>query len=183
VLAARSESTELGRTAGAASVSLGARGVPVPVLAGTAVAARGGALDAIVHFEANAQPADGLDRWDVDRCLLTGALLVERFAKRFDTPECLSLRRVDASSPGAPAAARTAARFAAEHALTIPGDWYEVHYSSYTFGGFAAVTVLVPTSALPGDAVAQHWARQFAQAMRPLAEAGARSAAIPSVLP
>lgn len=183
VLAARAESTEVGRKSGAATVTAESKGVPVPVLSGTVVAARAGALDAVVHFEANARPAAGLDRWEVDRCLAPGALLVERFAKRFDTPECLSLRRVDPSSPTASAAARAAVRFAGEHALTVPRDWYEVHYSSYTFGGFAAVTVLLPASALPGDAVAQLWARQFAQAMRPLAEIGTRSAAVPSVLP
>jgi hypothetical protein len=183
VLVARPESTEVGRKAGAATVTSEAKGVPVPVLAGTVVAARAGALDAVVHFEANARPADGLDRWEVDRCLAPGALLVDRFAKRFDTPECLSLRRIDPSSPGAPTAARAAVRFAGEQALTVRRDWYEVHYSSYTFGGFAAVTVLLPVTALPGDGAAVLWARQFAQAMRPLAEIGPRSAAIPTVLP
>ena len=74
-------------------------------------------------------------------------------------------------------------RFAGEHGLTVAPDWYEAHYSSYTFGGFAAVTVLVPVTALPGDGAAQQWARQFALAMRPLAEMGTRTAAVPAVLP
>lgn len=133
----------------------------------------------LIAFAANPRAGDGVVAWDVEPCRVRDAIHVERFAGRFDTPECLVVRRVasDASEP----LTRFGPAFAAMRAgETAPAaSYYEIRYSCYWVAWFGDVTVLLPLPSVPGDFVAIQWGRRLADAVRPLARSTLRTAVVP----
>ena len=121
----------------------------------------------------------GVVAWDVEPCRVRDAIHVERFAGRFDTPECLVVRRV------APDASEPLTRFGPAFAAMRAGEaapaagYYEIRYSCYWVAWFADVTVLLPLPSVPGDFVAIQWGRRLADAVRPLARSTLRTAVVP----
>lgn len=181
LLAAVEPRTVRGRRAGGTSVEPDRE---VASLEGTALAVRGQRLRAAVTLLANRRSDSGVTNWLVDPCGSKDALLVDRFAGRFDTPECLQLRRIQAEGPGAP---HPALALAAGFGLSAAPSHVEVRYEAYGVDRFVVLTVLLPAVDESGgqldDARATSWARALAPAVRALVAGRSRIADLSAPLP
>ena len=177
LLASASASSLSGRISGTSSTALlQVRGSAVPTLVAVAVSAAGGFADSIVVYEANPSLAAGVDDWGAPACRPADAIHADRFASRFDRPECLSLHRIDAAALEALAGLPERVRALG---LSLHPAYYAAAYAGYGVSAMARVTVYRPVRTLPGDLVAIDWARLLADAVRPLAEGTASAAILP----
>jgi len=157
--------------------------IPVSTAHAFALAA-GTRVSAVLVFSTNTRQAFGMSLWDDEPCMVRDAVFVERFRSSFYTPECLSLRLVDAATAMASASLRPALQAALAAGGTLPAAGYEVHYAHYGMDWMVSATWLLPTQRLAGDLAgdldAIHWAHALANVLRPLGrEPGAQEVTVP----
>lgn len=167
MLASRRASIAQGRIARQASVM---PVLEVPTLEGIALSSADGAtIDAALSFRANTRGGGGISDWATESCTGAQGLRVDRFAGRFDTPECLVVRRLAASSlqqSGSPWSVLVPE--AAASGVTPLQEYFEVRYARYGIDTFVEVAMLVPAASFTSDDSAIAWAYTLATRVRPL---------------
>ncbi|HPU50559.1 MAG TPA: hypothetical protein PK359_03280 [Burkholderiaceae bacterium] len=153
---------------------------PVTALTASAIAIDEARLMGAVRATLNRPVSLGISTWNVDRCAASDAIHLDRFAGRFDTPECLSVRRVASVLPATHGAFGQAISGAVERGAAPEPDYFEFHYSLYGIDRFVRIDLLLPVRAFAGDLVAIDWAQTLASAMRPLVNQGASAATVPT---
>lgn len=158
--------------------------IAVDALAGTALALTGRTVRAALTLHANRRSDRGVTHWQADECREDGTLLSERFARRFDTPECLQVRLVDTRAPGAAADLRAAA---GALDLAPMSSYFEVRYACHGIDRFVALTVWMSAVDDTGKAIdatlATDWGRSLAPSLRALVQGRSRIAQLPDGLP
>lgn len=149
-LASRRTSIARGRIARQASVM---PILEVPVLEGIALSSvDGSTIDAALSFRANTRGGGGISDWATESCTGAQGLRVDRFAGRFDTPECLVVRRLTASSlqhPDSPWSSLVSE--GAASGATPLHEYVEVRYARYGIDTFVEVAMLVPAAGFAED--------------------------------
>lgn len=152
----------------------------VSVLTTTAIAVDSGQMRGAARFTVNRPAPLGISTWNVDACSPVDPIHVDRFEGRFDTPECLSVRRAGGRLAAAQGVFGPAIQAARERGAASDSSYFEIHYSIYGIDRFVRIDLLLPVRAFAGDLVVIDWAQTLASAMRPLVARGASSAAVPT---